>query len=158
MTLHVASLIVITVFIGTAMNAVAQHSFEVNDMTCHIQSAPTQKCSAVPTLQTGVLDIARIGTFALNARYQSCFAVEHVTQAGKFRVSYFKDITRLELLTTHTTHIPDEAADLPRTLAIVHLNNSTLDGYWVDILPVIRGSRRHAEKIADARLQCAVNE
>ncbi len=151
-------LISIAFMAGTNSVANSQQPFELNNMTCHIRSAETNECTGIPTLQSGILVIAKEGTFTLEARYHGCFMAEQVTQSGRFQVSRFKETTRLELLTTETMGMHDAIADFPRTLGFVHLNNATLDGYWVDVSPVIRGHGRHTEKLTNAELQCEVNE
>ncbi len=151
-------LIAITIFSGAISVALSQPLFELNTMTCHIRSAETNGCTGIPTLQSGVLVIAKEGTFTLEAQYHGCFMIEQVNKSGRFQVSRFKETTSFELLTTQTTGMHDAITDFPQSLGFVHLNNDTLDGYWVDISPVIRGHGRHTEKITNTELQCKVNE
>lgn len=138
--------------------AFAQQTLDLKNMTCQIRSTETDKCSALPTLQSGLLAIAKDGTFTLQGRYHSCFMVEQITHSGRFRAFYFDKTLRLELLATQATGTENAVTDFPRTLGIVNLNKANLDGYWVDISAVIRGQGRHAEKIAPAELQCEIDE
>ena len=157
MTSFILILTGVLILSATHVAAFAQQMIDLRNMTCQIRSAPTDKCSALPTLQSGLLAIAREGTFTLQAHYQSCFMTEQLNYSGRFRTFHFDKTSRLELLATQAAGT-EETTDFPRTLGIVNLNHATLDGYWVDISAVIRGQGRHAEKIAPAELKCEINQ
>ncbi|MBL8496635.1 hypothetical protein ABF87_00475 [Nitrosomonas sp. JL21] len=144
--------------LATYSVAFAQQTVDLKNMTCRIRSAETDKCSALPTVQSGLLTMAKEGTFRLQAQYQSCFMTEQATRSGRFRALHVDKTLRLELLTIQATGTESVATDFPRTLGIVNLNDATLEGYWVDFSATIRGQGRHAEKIAPAELQCDIDE
>ncbi|WP_394808810.1 hypothetical protein [Nitrosomonas sp.] len=147
-------LVGISILIQKSPTAMSQEPSAFKNMTCYITSAETNGCTGIPTLQSGVLAIAKEGTFTLKAQYHGCFMVEQVTKSGRFQLFRFTETMSLELLTTKTTGIKDAVADFPRTLGFANLNYDRLDGYFVDISAVIRGYGRHTEMITTSKLQC----
>ncbi|SFK12036.1 hypothetical protein SAMN05216302_100116 [Nitrosomonas aestuarii] len=158
MTKFTVILIGIAIIAGMSSVAIARAPFNLQSMTCNITTPDTNDCTGMPTLQSGVLTLAKTGTFKLKALYNGCFIVENVTKSGIFQGSHFKETTHFELLTTQMIGIKNNATDFPRTLGFANLNNNNLDGYLIDISVVMRTYGQNTDNIVTAKLQCAVNE
>lgn len=152
------SLSIIVTMAVTHSAVFAQPADDLKNLTCKIRAVEADKCSALPTLQSGLLTVAKQGTFRLQAQYLSCFAAEQVTHSGRFRAFHIGKTLRIELLTLEASGTENVTVDFPRTLGIANLDNATLNGYWIDIAAVVRGQGRHAEKITSAELQCEIDE
>ncbi len=148
--------IAIIAWISSAAKSQAAFAFE--SMTCNITTPDTNDCTGMPTLQSGVLTLAKTGTFKLKAHYNGCFMTENVTKSGIFQVSSLKETIRFELLTTRAVGIKSNPPDFPRTLGFANLNGNNLDGYLIDLSVVMRTHGKDTKNIITVKLQCAVNE
>ena len=139
---------VVILYALIAMVACSRDTSKIPLMTCNIFSS-SDKCSAVPTLSKGMLNIKQTGRFTLDGHYSACFHEENVIIQGKYQSSNYSNGINIELLATEIKGL--KSSTFPSTIAVINLDKVSLKGrisdVWASIRSPLQGSIAPAVEI-----------
>lgn len=108
------------------------------DLTCRIEPLIGAECTAVPSLQSGELQLNASGSFEGSAVYESCYGGEEIQMEGEYRTIPHPGGVDLELLASDVVGSDEASGEFPRTVATVSLDPETWSGRITDTAMTIR--------------------
>lgn len=125
------------------------------DLTCVVSSIEQGECPSIPTLQKGVLNLQQDGGFELTGNYASCYHSANVRILGQYQHSTTpKRIIEIELAADNITQDQGKKIEFPRTIGFINLDNTTLEGNYIDIWSNIRTKGLVKQETIAKKLQC----
>ncbi len=123
-------------------------------MTCKIKRI-TDECSPVPVLADGQLNIKKQRQFELTGLYEACYHQETVAIQGQYHSTMKNNVLTIELLSNRIKGI--KSSKFPTTIAVVTMNNKTLEGNIRDIWPHIRSPQQN-DTAYMAKITCKTHQ
>ncbi|HIO92177.1 MAG TPA: hypothetical protein EYG68_04940 [Leucothrix mucor] len=128
------------------------------DLVCQLVAKEKQTCSSVLSLESGVLRFSeQAHSFELVADYDACFQTETLRITGDYKQHPHKSVFDLEMLATKIESKNNVAEQFSRTIGLVTLNNTSLNGRFVDIWATIRTHTQTVENLPKIDVSCRVD-
>lgn len=125
------------------------------NLVCQVVTREKQTCSAVLTLESGVIRFnQKDHSFELKAHYNACYQVDDVKISGEFKYHPYESVFDLELLAKKVVGKNTHSEQFPRTIGLVTLSNTTLQGRFVDIWAVIRTHTNTTNNLPQVEVNC----
>ena len=126
------------------------------DLLCQLTAQQKQTCTAVLSLESGVLRLKEAGRFELVAHYDACFQSGDITVSGEYyQQQPHESVLDIELLATSTQMKGQAVERFPRTIGLVTLNNTSLTGRFMDIWAMIRTHTQNVENLPLIAVSCS---